>query len=584
MARLVRSKVRALRARASGFHTMVRAGVGAKRVRIAVGATTLGTAAAMMLAVATGGTALAATNPYAVNATGAGLNLSLFGNELVGGNATACANYGTIGGAPLANVDGNGNPTYCGADAVPANMSSSLSATSPTAPEAFADGQGTLLTPSGLHGEQYAVDTAPGTSVAGAPAANDPPYNCSQLNSMGPQGQAGEFQLDLGISCGTAGASLDSGGDPTANAAGNVGHVGVLANGLLGNFLGASPSSTSNDCNAVQATLPQAIGALPGGLCEVLSNIPTVGTGLSQALQDLYDLTQGATNQALDTVSIEVGKATSSIDNESDGTVVAKATGSTLDVQLFPYAGCLGTWPAGTPDAGQSTTLVQCATEAAENATNLSADPLAAPLVEILVGPATCTMTLAPGANSWTAATDSSIVTVDVNIPGAAQSVEIPPGQPGSSIPQPLPLPSQLTSQIGNFTVAVASGSTSAPVGDSAGCKADSVTLNLFQGGPLPQSTVSGQGAVYASTGSTNAGANVSTAPPVTKAVSFTTTTTAATTAAAAVYPTSVHTGEWWSGSLPFIGILAGLGGGLLAWPRVRRIPAVDRIVHRSSR
>ncbi len=48
--------------------------------------------------------------------------------------------------------------------------------------------------------------------------------------------------------------------------------------------------------------------------------------------------------------------------------------------------------------------------------------------------------------------------------------------------------------------------------------------------------------------------------------------------------PTSVHTGEWWAGSLPLIGVLAALGGGLIAWPRMREVPVVARLVTKVSR
>jgi hypothetical protein len=51
----------------------------------------------------------------------------------------------------------------------------------------------------------------------------------------------------------------------------------------------------------------------------------------------------------------------------------------------------------------------------------------------------------------------------------------------------------------------------------------------------------------------------------------------------AAQSPTAVHTGEWFAGSLPFLAGLAALGGGLLGWERIRRIPLVARLVSSRS-
>jgi hypothetical protein len=534
-----------------------------------------------MIALVTSGGVASATpaySAYSVNATGAGLNLNLFGNKLIGGNSFACANYGS---PQQKNLDGNGNATAC---------DSSKTGSSPTM--AYAQGEGTLLTSSGLHGLQTASATSPGTTAVPTPASGKDGFVCSQLNSGGFQGSNG-VGLDFGVSCAQATASLDGAGNPTAEATGDVVHVGVDLNGILSGIAGASPVSGSSDlCNQASGQNQQ-VGQLLNGVCQLLGSIGSGGgnsapapigglfDGVSQALQDLRDVAANDTvpcplypsTTAPASVCVEVGPAQSKIATASDGTVTASALGETVEIDVLPGVGCTA-----------GTSLATCALNDATYVTNEANNPTAAPLITVKVGPATCTETLSPTDATWKTSSYASIVDVDLNIPGDNIPIHIP-GAAGSGQTFANGTPLQ-------GTIEIANASSAAPVGDSAGCTGDSLTLSLLENSMFPGgSTTPGQGAINVHVGSSNAGANVvGTAAPATQSSGSgpgagpgpsglpSVPTVAATS------PTAVHTGEWWSGSLPLLAILAALGGGLIGWPRLRRLPLVARLVTRSSR
>ncbi len=536
----------------------------------------------MTIALVTSGGVASASPAYAaysVNVTGAGLNLNLFGNKLAGGNSFACANYGS---PQQKNLDGNGNATACD------------STKGGTPAMAYAQGEGTLLTSSGLHGLQTASATSPGATGTPTPASGKDGFVCSQLSSGGFQGQNG-VGLDFGVSCAQATASLDGAGNPTAEATGDVVHVGVDLSGILAGLAnGGSASTGAQDlCNQASGQNQQ-VGQLFNGICQALGSIGSGGAnqapapigglfdGISQALQDLRDVATNDTvpcplypsTTAPASVCLEVGPAQSKIATASDGTVTATALGETAEIDVLPGVGCTA-----------GTSLATCALNDASNVGNEAHNPTAAPLITVKVGPSNCTETLSPTDATWKTSSYASLVDVDLNIPGDNIPIHIP-GASGSGQTFANNTPLQGTLEIAN-------ASSAAPVGDSAGCTGDSLTLSLLENSMFPGgSTTPGQGAINVHLGSSNAGANAQgPAGPATQpngsgppAAGPGPSGPGPVATSAATSPTAVHTGEWWSGSLPLLAILAALGGGLIGWPRLRRLPMVARLVTRSSR
>lgn len=525
---------------------------------------TLGTAiAAMFAVVSSGGAAQASVQNYSAQVKATGLAISLFGNQLSGGFASACVNSGTSTANSGSPCDGKAGPY------------------------ASAAGQGILLTTSGLTGKASPADASsngtsnadPTGSVAptvdwsttGIPTITTPAngLNCSQLTSGGPQGSSG-VTLDLAAACANAQTAVDGTGVPSAEGYGEVGHVNIDLNGILGQVLGGGASSSGNNCDQSTPSVA-AISPILNGVCQVLNSVgssagagstgTTLFQGIDQALQSLQDT---ATKDLADTVTIEVGPAVAQILQDSSGNVTVGGFGSTLDVGLLQGVGCI-----------PGTALLTCATNEATALLTGTPSPTAAPLVDINVGPASCIETRDPGTGNWTATTKAAVVTVDVNLPGAPVSIPI---LENTGVNQTILAGTPLQS-----TIRLASA-TGAPVGDTSSCSADSVTLSLLENSTFPggSSTAGSGGAIFASLGNTTASVASGTAAPPTSPSSSP--QTPAPVLQAAQSPTSVHTGEWWAGSLPLLAVLAALGGGLIGWPRIRRFPMVARLVSRGSR
>lgn len=532
----------------------------------------LGAVLAVIFAiVSSGGVAQAAgVENYAAQVKATGLDLSLFGTTLTGGFASACVNSGTS----------------------TANTGSSCNGVA--APDANAAGQGILLTTSGLTGSSTASATSDGASSADPTASTGPVVdwdsadtptittpasglNCSALTTGGPQGSSG-VTLDLGAACANAQAAVDSTGVPSAEGYGEVAHLNVDLNGILGDILGADSSSTGNNCDQ-NTPATSAISPILNGVCEVLNSVgSSAGAGstgsslfsaIDQALQNLQDT---ATNNLADTISLEVGPAVAQISQAADGTVTVGGFGSTLTVGLLDGVGCV-----------PGTSLVTCAANEATSLATGAADPTAAPLISINVGPSSCVETLDPTTDDWTATTKSAVVTVEVNLPGDTIPIDI---LENTGVDQTILSGTPLQS-----TIELASA-TGAPVGDTSSCAADSVTLSLLESSTFPggSSTAGSGGAIFASLGNTGASVASGAAAPPTSPLSSTsptptpTPTPAAPVTAAATSPTAVHTGEWWAGSLPLLAVLAAVGGALIGWPRLRKLPVLAKLVARGNR
>lgn len=303
-----------------------------------------------------------------------------------------------------------------------------------------------------------------------------------------------------GSTSGSGGTSSGTGTNPLSALAGTASTPGTPLNGLLGSLgLSSSPAASS----------PGPLGNLLNGLCQTLNNIQHLGAGTS-------------------TLVVDVGPASASVLGTAADTATASAAGATAEIQILPGVGC-------------AASLAECISNPTGNAV---------PLIDIKVAPAEADDSFSGGV--WTPSTKSALATVDLNIPGDAQTITVSPGQhldllAGTPLETVIDLGSATTSgssdTANGATLDVAKGVNNGILLDlgssrvTSGVKAATVAAKTSPAAQIPP-----------------AATPVQSAPPE-----------------LAASPTLVHTGAWWSGSMPYIGGLAALGGGLLGWPRLRR-------------
>jgi hypothetical protein len=194
-------------------------------------------------------------------------------------------------------------------------------------------------------------------------------------------------------------------------------------------------------------------------------------------------------------------------------------------VQVLPGVGC------------DASSLTACITDPSA---------YAVPLIDIQIAPAESTDSW-DGTN-WHPTTTAALATVALNIPGDAQTITVAPGQ---SLDLLAGTPLETVIDLG-------SASTSGWKGGANGA-----TVDLAKGI---------NGGILLDLGSSHISGTDSPATPAVapKTVHSTPAVVPAQVTGVST-PTLVHTGAWWSGSLPYIAGFAVLGSGLLAWPRLRR-------------
>ncbi|MHB8219388.1 MAG: hypothetical protein ACYDHU_03580 [Acidimicrobiales bacterium] len=326
------------------------------------------------------------------------------------------------------------------------------------------------------------------------------PRSCNQLSNPFPAPFS--TVVSLGSGCSSASASEDSAGLPSSTATGQVTTIGVNPSaGALP--LPIDPGST-----------------LASGLQGVLGTLPTLPTGGTPLATVLQEVAKAANTQLTSLVTANLGSSTSTV----------TVTGSTAT--------------ATTQDSGSQITVL----------VGLGAG--GGPLLTVTAGPASTTTTLDRSTGQVTASESAATLSVTVNPPvGSAQTVSIAPGQSQTFLAG-TPLETTVAAGSGSATPGSGKGSASATgisidalpsVG--AGATGTDGGLKIVLGA----ATTSATGAVPATT----AAVTPTTAPPAAPAT---------TTPATATVPgaTTVHTGEFWSGTLPLVlfglSLLVGLG------------------------
>lgn len=514
-----------------------------------------------LLGFAVPATASASTaTTYTGSAQASGLVINLFGTQLTGGTAKASVDSAV----PSADAEGVGTLTPGMVEDQKASASGN--STSQTKDKACSQGGGSpasspigvtlgLACSSAL--ANVTADGVPSAAATGEIAGLDVNLSgvLNQIISSGGNqlfagiqqvlGQLNGSPLGTGTtacpdtsvsssSVSTAGNNTASGtsssqsttgvpSNPLTALAGTASVPGSPLNTLLGSLgLGSSTAASS----------PGPLGGLLQGLCQTLTNIEHVV----------------ALPNPPSTLVVDVGPASASVgpDAYNNNVPTAKADGATAEVQVLPGVGC------------DAASLADCILHPAQ---------YAVPLIDIKVAPAHASSTW--DGTSWAPKTTDSLATVDLNIPGSPETISIPAGQSQDLLAG---TPLETVIDLGSASTS-GSGSTAGGGSGGGGGGTDTVTgasLDLAKGVnggillDLGTIHVAGNGAAAPTSSLKNA-----TIPPVVAAKSSP--PAAAPAVAPIASPTLVHTGAWWSGSLPYLAGIAALGGGLLGWPRLRR-------------
>jgi hypothetical protein len=332
--------------------------------------------------------------------------------------------------------------------------------------------------------------------------------------------------VSLEAACGRASASVDGSGNPTASGEGDVATVTVGLGGLLGAGSLLGPL-LSNGPLCGSAASPAAAAASPGVVSGVLGLVQGIlGTA------GLGTLTASAANPLTSVCGILSG-LTANL--PILGGLLSNATTSTplLTITVGQSASTVATGANGTNGDPSVTT----------SATTEGVDVNILGMLDIKVLPNTASVTLD---------TTTGLVTAANAVTGVLSVQE------GNSAPTTLALP-DLSSLLGNIlnTLGLSSlinpqlttvaESTTSGIGTASG-KATAADLDLNLLGGLVTLNL-GDAGVTASSGAA-VPAPLITSPAVTPAAPA-----AAIVPAATVVPgvTSVHTGEFWSGTLPII-------------------------------
>jgi hypothetical protein len=392
--------------------------------------------------------------------------------------------------------------------------------------------------------------------------------------------------INVDVSCGTASASEDASGNPTATGTGSLANVSVslsLSN-VLQNFMGLTNlSSVSGICSGVSAAnttggsngagLDPTLTSLLGSVNGVLGSVPLVGSSVAAGSD-----TTGACSL--------LGGLLNGLSGSSSGAGLGVLTG--ILNQLLGLAG--GNAAAIAPltiNVGGSTTSVSTngnvvTDSAAQRAIEVNLFGLA----DLQVAPTTASVALDRSTGVVTPSCNAGVLSYSVG--GGAQqflnqltaltsTLNQLLGQLSSTLDQ---LTAALSSLIGQLISYQTPGNLLNCQTSSPGAKA-SANVGVLNVGLLTGL----MGGIGVNVGDVTVSGSATTATPATAAAVTPAAPAAAPATAPAVVPnvTTVHTGEFWSGSLPII-LLAGMGlAGALLIGR-RRILSVARSINPLTR
>ncbi len=513
---------------------------------------------AMTVVAALSSTAGAQVTQWNVQGNGGFVSLDLLNTlQLSGGGSEADASS-----APLAEASGTGAclSTAASSNPCPTSATSSLSG--------FA-----------LDSTQDAI--AKGASSTGTPST---PKNCTLPIDTG--------LINVDVSCGTASASEDASGNPTASGTGSLANVSISLSltSVLQQLLGGSLPSASSICGSAPAAttapgsntspLPQPVQSLLGTVNSILPaslNLNPTSVASGNATTGECSVLGGLLTQmgAAGGASPVTGIVTGILDQ-----VLGLTGGNAVSVQPLSI------------DLGGSTTAVSTSGNVVTDAvTQHAVDVNLFGLADLQVAPTTASVALDRSTGTVTPSCNAGLVSYSTNgsLPTFVNITQL-----NDLVNQILTAlggsGSALSSALGALLTGIISYNpdgnlltcdTSAP-GTTASAKVGVLNLGLLTG--LMGGVGLNVGDVSVTGSSTVATVAVNTSPTMTPPA----TTTAAPPAPAAALTsvpgvTSVHTGEFWAGPLPAI-LLAGMALAGMTLVGRRRLASAARSLNTFAR
>jgi hypothetical protein len=505
---------------------------------------------AMTLLCAVSSTAGAQSNTWSVQSNGGFVSLDLLNTlQFAGGGSEADASN-----APMSEASGTGAclSTASSTNPCPTTPSSSLSGVaSTTTQDAVAKGNGVTASPTGSSACTVPIDTG---------------------------------LLNVDVSCGAASASVDGSGNPTASGTGSLAKVSISLSltSVLQSLLGGSLPSAASVCNDAPAASGSA-GSNSNPLSPTVQSLLTNVNGILPANLAINPTSVAGGSDVSGDCSILSGLLTQLNAASSTSPVTGLVTGILNQVLGLTGGNAAGVEPLTINLGGSASTVSSSGNVVTDSVTQQAVDVSLFGLADLQVAPTTASVALDRSTGTVTPSCNAGLVSYStsgslptfVNVTQLTSLVNQILAQAGASSALGSALGSLLTGIIdytpdGNLLTC----DTSAP-GTTASAKVGVLNLGLLS---------ALQGGVGLNVGDVSVTGSSTVATPAV-ATSPATATPAATPAAPAAVPgvTTVHTGEYWAGTLPII-LMGGMGlAGLLLIGR-RRLASLARSLSSSNR
>jgi hypothetical protein len=499
---------------------------------------------AMTLLCAVSSTAGAQTSTWSVQSNGGFVSLDLLDTlQFAGGGSEADASN-----APMSEASGTGAclSTASSTNPCPTTPSSSLSGVAETTTQdAVAKGNGVTATPTG------------GSSSCPLPITTG--------------------LLDVDVACGSAAASVDGSGNPTATGTGSLAKVSVSLSltSVLQDLLGGSLPSAASVCNDVPAASGTA-GSNANPLAPAVQALLTNVNGILPANLAINPTSVAGGSDVSGECSVLSGLLSQLNAASSTSPVTALVTGILNQVLGLTGGNAAGVEPL-VINLGGSTSSVSSSGNVVTDSVNQAAiDVNLFGLADLQVAPTTASVALDRSTGTVTPSCNAGLVSYSTSgsLPTFVSITELTSlvnqilAQAGASSALGSALGSLLTGII-NYTPDgnLLTCDTSAP-GTTASAKVGVLNLGLLS---------ALQGGIGLNVGDVSVTGSSTVATPAVATSPATATPAAAPVAPAAVPGvTTVHTGEYWAGTLPIV-LMGGMGlAGLLLIGR-RRVASLAR-------
>jgi hypothetical protein len=499
---------------------------------------------AMTVLCAVSSSAGAQTNTWSVQSNGGFVSLDLLNTlQFAGGGSEADASN-----APVAEASGTGAclSTASSTNPCPTSPSSSLSGVAATTTQdAVANANGQTASPTGANACPIPLTTG---------------------------------LVDVNVACGSASASEDGSGNPTAAGSGSLANVDISLSltDVLQSLLGGSLPSAASVCNDVPAASGSA-GSNTSPLPSSVQSLLTSVNGILPANLGLNDTSVAGGSSVAGECSILSGLLTQLNAASSTSPVTGLITGILNQVLGLTGGNAAALEPLVIQLGGSKSSVTSSGNVVTDSVTQQAVDVNLFGLADLQVAPTTAAVALDRSTGTVTPSCNAGLVSYStsgslptfVNITQLTTLVNQILAQAGASSALGAALGSLLTGII-NYTPSgnLLTCDTSAP-GTTASAKVGLLNLGLL--GALQGGIGLNVGDVSVTGSSTVATPAVATSPATSPATPVT-----ATAPAAVPGVTTVHTGEYWSGTLPIV-LMAGMGlAGLVLIGR-RRIASLAR-------